>query len=505
MSDRRHRGRDEETTDGARSSWEMAPGKRTAAESIVMRKARDADGVRGDAPDALERAASSSGQPLPGDVRGRFETSLGADLSDVRVHTGSASADAADAVGAKAYTVGRDIHFGQGAYAPGDAFGVHLLAHEVAHTQQQAAGPSLHRKPVDVTTPADAVEREADALADAMVRGAPAPAPGATSAALAREPDPALAELGIGKDDPNADAPATGNGTYGPKYGKNAQGAENTAQANEGKTLKAPDGHGGTYDAPQAQMRPASQSDRKGKGTPMDPDYKITDTDLVYIMHHPGAPMDGKLVATESASASSVNEAFKLMGIDTLEAQAAYLAHASVESKGFEQMSAEADPKSVGEFKGRGPLQVTFQENYVKALAYLDTQIETYDKAGKKDEADRLREVSRAVKADPAAAADPKYAFIFSAAHMHASGGVEKVESLKGREPRFNGNGDEDSWEAGNDDFAAKIAAAKASGDTAQETKYQHYQDAGQRKKAAYDRAIEKLSPHVAKQAPAAP
>jgi hypothetical protein len=377
-------------------------------------------------------------------------------------------------------------------------------------TSEPVAGPAADPFGVHllVSSPADAAEREADGLADRMVRGerSPAPIASASPTAIARVPDPALADLGIGKDDPNADPPATGNGTYGPKYGKGAQDAENTAQANQGKTLKAPDGHGGTYDAPQAQMRPASQSDRKGKGTPMDPKYQITDVDLVYIMHHPGSPMDGKLAATESASASSVNEAFKLMGIDTLEAQAAYLAHASVESKGFEQMSAEADPKSVGEFKGRGPLQVTFQENYVKALAYLDTQIENDDKAGKKDEADRLREVSRAVKADPAAAADPKYAFIFSAAHMHASGGVEKVESLKGREPRFNGNGDEDSWEAGNDDFAGKIAAAKASGDKAQEDKYKHYQDAGQRKKGAYDRAIEKLSPHVAKQdaAPAA-
>jgi Domain of unknown function (DUF4157) len=494
---------DSETATTARPA--LAPGKR-ASSSLLLRKARDARGVRADAQDAVDRASSSSsGAPLAADVRGRFEGSLGADLSAVRVHTGATSADAADAVGARAYTVGQDIHFGAGQYGT-DPFGLHLLAHEVAHTQQQVGG--VHRQALEVTGPADAVEHEADTMADAMVRGAPAPAPTATASggAIARETDPALADLGITQapDDP----PATGPGTFGPKY-KNPQDQYDAARANEGKTIKAPDGHGGTFDAPQAQMRPASQSDRKGKGTPMDPAYQITDTDLVYIMHHPNkehSPPSGKLVVTESASASSVNEAFKTMGIDTLEAQAAYLAHASVESEGFQQMNAQADdPKVVGEFKGRGPLQVTMRENYVKALAYLDMQAERAAAAGKTDEAARLQEVSRAVKADPAAAADPKYAFIFSAAHMHASGGVERVEALKGKEPVFNGNGDEDQWEAGSaGNFSGKLAAAEARGDTASATTFKNLQDAGQRKKAAYDRAIEKLSPHVLKPAPAA-
>src|SRR5262245_2876548 len=82
----------------------------------------------------LARAGGASGAPLPGDVRDRFEGSLGADLSAVRVHTGEASAEASDAVGARAYTLGNDIHFAAGAYQPEDPFGLHLLAHEVAHT-----------------------------------------------------------------------------------------------------------------------------------------------------------------------------------------------------------------------------------------------------------------------------------------------------------------------------------------------------------------------------------
>ena len=53
--------------------------------------------------------------------------------------------EAAEAVGAKAFAVGRSVYFGAGAYEPGSTRGRELLAHEVAHTVQQrgAAMPSL--------------------------------------------------------------------------------------------------------------------------------------------------------------------------------------------------------------------------------------------------------------------------------------------------------------------------------------------------------------------------
>ncbi len=133
---------------------------------------RDDNGVAADADVAIDRAASSSSTGLPSDVRSQFEGSTGADLSGVRVHTGSESAQAASAVGAHAYTVGQDIHFAEGKYAPADPFGLHLLAHEVAHTvQQQGGAPSTQYK-LEVSAPGDAHELEADRAADAMVRGA---------------------------------------------------------------------------------------------------------------------------------------------------------------------------------------------------------------------------------------------------------------------------------------------------------------------------------------------
>ena len=139
----------------------------------LRRRADDSsNGVSAGAAGAVDRAASSStGSPLPGAIAETFGASLGADLSAVRVHTGSDSAEAAGAVSARAYTVGKDIHFGAGQYDPSSASGQHLLAHEVAHTTQQSNGAGHTQHKLDVSTPGDSDEVAADAAADAMVAG----------------------------------------------------------------------------------------------------------------------------------------------------------------------------------------------------------------------------------------------------------------------------------------------------------------------------------------------
>ena len=155
-------------------------GHRLAPRPIILRVVeRDGNGVRADAEAAVEQAAGSNGAPLPAHLQRQFELSTGADLSSVRVHTGAASAQAAQAVGARAYTVGQDIHFGAGNYQPDDPFGMHLLAHEVAHTVQQQGGAATRQHKLEVSTPQDAAEVEADRAADAMVSGTPAVIAGA--------------------------------------------------------------------------------------------------------------------------------------------------------------------------------------------------------------------------------------------------------------------------------------------------------------------------------------
>jgi hypothetical protein len=123
----------------------------------------------------VQRAAADTGSPLPEEVRGSFESSLGADLSGVRVHTGAESATAAASVGARAYTTGKDIHFGDDEYDPSSKQGQHLLAHEVAHTVQQGSGNAAQpQAKLDISNEGDAQENEADRAADAMIDGAPA-------------------------------------------------------------------------------------------------------------------------------------------------------------------------------------------------------------------------------------------------------------------------------------------------------------------------------------------
>jgi hypothetical protein len=86
------------------------------------------------------------GRPLPAAVRSYFERRLGHDFSRVRVHADASAARSAGALGAQAYTLGRNVIFGAGQYAPHTQEGRGLLAHELTHVIQRnndAAAPKL--------------------------------------------------------------------------------------------------------------------------------------------------------------------------------------------------------------------------------------------------------------------------------------------------------------------------------------------------------------------------
>ncbi|MGF1580036.1 MAG: DUF4157 domain-containing protein [Gemmataceae bacterium] len=80
------------------------------------------------------RSQKGGGQPLSSSDRGFFEPRFGRDLSNVRVHSDSFASDSAKQLGARAYTVGDDVFFGNGQKSSG---GRSLMAHELAHTIQQ--------------------------------------------------------------------------------------------------------------------------------------------------------------------------------------------------------------------------------------------------------------------------------------------------------------------------------------------------------------------------------
>lgn len=77
------------------------------------------------------------GEPLPAATRHFFESRMGRDFGDVRVHTDSRATETARAVQAKAYTLDNNIVFNNGQYAPDSQAGRHLLAHELTHVLQQ--------------------------------------------------------------------------------------------------------------------------------------------------------------------------------------------------------------------------------------------------------------------------------------------------------------------------------------------------------------------------------
>lgn len=93
-----------------------------------------------------------AGKPLPESERSFFETRLGYDFSQVRVHSGSRAEQLTRAVNARAFTVGRDVVFGARQYAPETNIGQRLLAHELTHVVQQRFVPTDARNTVQRTS-----------------------------------------------------------------------------------------------------------------------------------------------------------------------------------------------------------------------------------------------------------------------------------------------------------------------------------------------------------------
>jgi hypothetical protein len=100
-------------------------------------------------PHSVHEVLRSPGQPLDPVIRVFMEPRFGHDFSQVRVHSGGAVEQSALDVNAHAYTVGQHIVFGAGRYAPGTPGGRHLIAHELAHTIDQASSETtwLDRQP----------------------------------------------------------------------------------------------------------------------------------------------------------------------------------------------------------------------------------------------------------------------------------------------------------------------------------------------------------------------
>ena len=118
----------------AHSSVSVAPPR-------IQRYTGQASGETGTAPASVDRVLAGSGRPLEPALQQNMEQRFGHDFSRVRVHSCAAAERSAREVSANAYTVGHNIVFGAGRFAPGTHEGRRLLAHELTHVVQQAGSP----------------------------------------------------------------------------------------------------------------------------------------------------------------------------------------------------------------------------------------------------------------------------------------------------------------------------------------------------------------------------
>jgi hypothetical protein len=116
----------------------------------IQRFTGQATGEAGTAPASVDRVLASSGRPLEPALQQDMGQRFGYDFSRVRVHTDAAAVQSARDVNAHAYTVGYNIVFGTGRFAPRTHEGRKLLAHELTHVAQQSSGiqgvPTIQRK-----------------------------------------------------------------------------------------------------------------------------------------------------------------------------------------------------------------------------------------------------------------------------------------------------------------------------------------------------------------------
>jgi Domain of unknown function (DUF4157) len=117
---------------------------KTATAPLQMKAARPGSPAQAEAPPIVHDVLRSPGQPLDAATRSFMEPRFGWDFSRVRIHSDTAAQQSAREVNARAYTVGNDVVFGSGSFAPASVEGRDLMAHELTHTIQQSSSAADH-------------------------------------------------------------------------------------------------------------------------------------------------------------------------------------------------------------------------------------------------------------------------------------------------------------------------------------------------------------------------
>lgn len=122
------------------------------------------DGVVHPAVQSDTAGTRGSGASLDSGLPERFADSLG-ELSYVRVHIDDTADRLNRSVSARAFATGTDVYVAKGEYSPGSADGEAVRAR--ARSRRAAARRPLE-EPLTVSNPGDALETEADAVADEL-------------------------------------------------------------------------------------------------------------------------------------------------------------------------------------------------------------------------------------------------------------------------------------------------------------------------------------------------
>jgi hypothetical protein len=132
------------------------------------------------------------GVPLDPDTMQFMETRFGTGFGDVRLHTGPDAEEQARLIGAQAFTVGNHIYFATSKFMSGTDATIELLTHELAHVMQQrsSVAPKLEDGAVEISSPGDPYEQEADRAAADVAAG--------RKPSLALSPGPRIQRKGEG-------------------------------------------------------------------------------------------------------------------------------------------------------------------------------------------------------------------------------------------------------------------------------------------------------------------
>lgn len=121
------------------SATTEAPQPETEAPASTETATDNEQGVSAEVEQQIE-GLRGQGAQLPEQVRTEMESQFNHDFSSVSIHSDSTADTLCKQLSARAFTVGSDIFFASGEYAPDSQEGKRLLAHELTHVVQQGSG-----------------------------------------------------------------------------------------------------------------------------------------------------------------------------------------------------------------------------------------------------------------------------------------------------------------------------------------------------------------------------